>query len=322
MPETAKLQLQLSSLKRHLVYSKLAFHLRSPGKRPWVVPRQAASYASREPFSLHAILGVFNEEDVIAETVTSLFAQGCDRVLLVDNDSTDDTVDRAVNAGAELAGHFSLPSYSEQARIAVMNAVVDANSFDASNDIWWIWGDGDEIVRPLGPGTIREYLETLDPQIRIVGSHYLDHWPDPGQPSGNGTVFSLAPLATHRASGPCALMHRKHPLQKYVRSKPRIRAENGFHRAASSELLYEPLNSPIITHHFPFRSRDVTVNRLEGLSSNGRIDAHNAELGKESNLSRRLREIDAVYTGKWDQLGLPSPPEPWEQLVRRIEHSL
>jgi hypothetical protein len=48
---------------------------------------------------LYAIVVTWMEADVIAATVANALAQGCDRVLLVDNDSPDDTVARAVAAG-------------------------------------------------------------------------------------------------------------------------------------------------------------------------------------------------------------------------------
>src|SRR5580692_11506323 len=53
-----------------------------------------------------AVLGTWMEEDVVEATVRNALAQGVEAVYLVDNASTDETVERAVAAGAILAESF------------------------------------------------------------------------------------------------------------------------------------------------------------------------------------------------------------------------
>ena len=56
--------------------------------------------------------------------MANAFAQGCERVFLVDNDSRDDTVAEAVAAGAVLAETFATEQYDEVLRLEIMNRVV------------------------------------------------------------------------------------------------------------------------------------------------------------------------------------------------------
>src|SRR5580704_571314 len=65
------------------------------------------------PVRLFAIVGTWCEEDVIEATVHNAFAQGCERVFIVDNASPDDTLKRAVAAGAEIARVYPTDYYDE-----------------------------------------------------------------------------------------------------------------------------------------------------------------------------------------------------------------
>src|SRR5262249_61064577 len=73
---------------------------------------------------LFAVLGTWMEADVVADSVRNAFAQGCERVYLVDNGSEDDTVARAVEHGAILARTFVTEHYDERLRLRLMNDVV------------------------------------------------------------------------------------------------------------------------------------------------------------------------------------------------------
>src|SRR5277367_6805204 len=69
---------------------------------------------------LFAILGTYNESDVVEASVANAFAQGVERVYLVDNASTDDTVARALAAGATLADSFETECIQESVRVLLM----------------------------------------------------------------------------------------------------------------------------------------------------------------------------------------------------------
>src|SRR5262245_29704922 len=141
-------------------------------KHPWVVPqRNPTSPRVLEDFRLFAILGTWMEADVIEATVKNAFTQGCERVFLVDNESPDDTVEQAIDAGAELAGSFATAHHEERLRIRLMNeAASEISAADGSEHIWWAWLDADHFQHGPCGLTVREYLATLDRSFRIVGA--------------------------------------------------------------------------------------------------------------------------------------------------------
>ncbi len=147
--------------------------LRRP-KPPWVVVEdQPTDPRPLEGCPLYAIVATWMEADVIAATVRNAFTQGCERVLLVDNDSPDDTVAEALGAGAELATTFSTPQLDEQLKIQLLNDTVATVSTASGHEhIWWLWLDADEFVHGPGGGTVSRLVSSLDRRFRIVGTRY------------------------------------------------------------------------------------------------------------------------------------------------------
>jgi glycosyltransferase involved in cell wall biosynthesis len=256
---------------------------------------------------LFGVLGTWMEEDVVEATVRNALAQGAEAVYLVDNGSTDDTVERAVGAGATLAESFRTEVYEERIRILLMNGVVARMSLlsDAAH-VWWLWLDGDEF--PEGPDGSRivDYLRTLDRRFRLVGSTYYNHFPidEPGYLPGFHPL-DFQPMAERfvpEQPGYCSQPHWKHPLQRFDRTGPFLGSLMGFHGATL--LMGEPVIEPvggIVTHHFPYREEEATRRRMEllcgGVSRNGYNDA----IGNSS-IKKRFETLDAVYAGQWDKV--------------------
>ena len=300
-------------------------------RHPWVKHRPNPAEPRLLPrFRLFAVLGTWMEADVVEATVKNAFAQGCDRVFLVDNDSPDDTVATAIDAGAELARAFSMTRHDEDARIRIMNEVVnEVSSADGSKHIWWLWLDADEF--PHGPSgqTIREFLATLDDSFRIVGTRYLNHYPsgDPAYVPGFHPLDfqSLAEELTERR---CWLWHRKHQLQRFDRGAPAITCESGFHWASCAQRpLLEPTDA-ILLHHTPYRDRETTFRRLDALFST-QSGTSRADPADSPAMIARMRSFDAVYAQNWDAVdiglapGLKRPrarPRPWTDLVEPEHH--
>jgi hypothetical protein len=301
--------------------------------RRWVVaadnPAQPDVVRS---FGFFAILGTWMEGDVIEATVKNAYAQGCDRVYLVDNASLDDTVEAACREGAELARTFVTDQYDEPLRIRLMNEVVATVSAEAGlRYIWWLWLDADEF--PHGPDglTLREFIGSLDRRFRLVGSRYFNHFPD-GTPEClvGFHPLDLQPLCEELVGTRCASGHRKHQLQRYDRDGPPIRVRNGFHQVESKGTLIEPSQS-IFTHHFPYRQEALTRRRLELLCQPSEADVRRVELydrhvrrrrGTASDIARRHETVDRVYAHEWslvDGLNPLAPigiaPRPWADVV-------
>jgi hypothetical protein len=299
---------------------------------PWVVPEpQPKSPKPLEHFRLFAIVGAWMEEDVIGATVANAFAQGCERVYLVDNDSSDDTVSVALAAGATLASVFATERYDEVLRLEIMNRVVQQESEQTDSEhVWWLWLDADEF--PHGPRgmTVSEFLSTLDARFRIVGGRFVNHFPDrkPEYVAGRHPL-DYQPLCEEHLLPICTLKHRKHPLQRFDRRGESIVSGRGFHAASSVE---RPLREPteaIYLHHFPYREQRVTRRRLAVLCGTDETGRRRVQEGDDAadGMVQRFELLDAVYRGDWETArgrrlrGEYSSPDPmaWTDLVGPVD---
>lgn len=281
-----------------------------------------------ESFRLFAIIGTWQEADIIEATVRNARAQGCERVYLVDNESLDDTVAIAERAGATLARRFHTDDYDEVERMRIMNDVVatvseEVGETEGARHIWWLWLDADEF--PHGPGglTLREYLATLDRRFRVVGARFFNHYPDrvPEYVEGRHPL-DYQPLCDEFVYPMCAEGHRKHPLQRWDREGPEVTCLAGFHQAsAPGTVLLEP-RDPVLLHHFPFRVEAVSRHRLELLVGGGGGRAA-GDPKSHWHIHKRFRQMDAVYAHKWSAVEDLSPVgrtkglhlRPWVQQV-------
>ncbi|HWM21885.1 MAG TPA: glycosyltransferase family 2 protein [Ilumatobacteraceae bacterium] len=291
--------------------------LRSAGLRrrrsPWVVHEdQPAGPDPLDSWALYAIVVTWMEADVIAATVRNALTQGCERVILVDNDSPDDTVAAAIAAGAELGTSFSTPQLDEMLKIRLLNETVARVSDESPHDhIWWLWLDADEFVHGPGGSTVAEMLTTLDRRFRIVGTRYFNHFPD-RRPEH---LVGLHPLdfqaaCEERSGDLCDLGHRKHSLQRWDRHGPPITSGLGFHAARADVTLVEPTLATF-THHFPYRLEAATRQRFDALcgrDGNGRsrVDPYDRQVRRnartDSDMSKRYRTLEHVYAREWARI--------------------
>jgi hypothetical protein len=292
-------------------------------------------------FGLFGLTSTWMEGDVIEATVRNAFAQGCDRVFLVDNDSPDDTVERARATGAELAASFTTAQFDELGKFRLLNDTVERLSReDGREHIWWLWFDADELVHGPGGRTIRELLAGLDRRFRIVGARYFNHFPDRKPEAIPGYhPLDLQPLCEEFVDDQfCTLGHRKHPLQRFDRDGPPIVAHQGFHQARSAEQLYEP-TAPCFVHHFPYREEAATRARTEALRGRGESGAARIEMlddlerrqsGTISDFSKRSQTLGHVYAQRWDQVEnlrrrgrrLGVDLTPWTELVEPADRDV
>jgi hypothetical protein len=294
------------SARSRLARSLRRFRAAPPARVPWVVAQeQPPSPEPLDDVRLFGIIGAWMEEDVIGATVANAFAQGCERIYLVDNDSPDTTVRVAVDAGAILAESFATEQYDELLRLEIMNRVVrDVSMAEGDEHLWWLWLDADEF--PHGPRgtTIAEFLAPLDRRFRIVGARFINHFPDrtPGYISGFHPI-DFQPLCEEHRMG-CARRHRKHPLQRFDRHGLPIICDRGFHRATSDERpLLEPTDA-VFLHHFPYREETFTRRRLETLCANDAAGRTRVQEGDDAadGMVPRFQTLDAVYRQDWDQV--------------------
>ena len=279
---------------------------------------------------LFAVLGSWMESDIVADSVRNALTQGCERVYLVDNGSTDATVEIAVGQGAIPVRSFVTERYDERLRLQHMNEVVsEVSRAERDDHIWWLFLDADEFSHGPSGMSLLAYLRTLDRRFRIVGARYFNHYPD-GRPQyvpGRHPI-EFQPLCEELVYPMCPRGHRKHPLQRYDRHGAPIVCGRGFHIAQCAETLFEPLEA-IFLHHFPFRDERITRERLRLLwadNPNGvaRADASDDATG---HMLPRFRSLDAVYSQDWSRVEnfMPTQPamgarlEKWQDLVAQ-EH--
>jgi Galactoside-binding lectin/Glycosyl transferase family 2 len=269
----------------------------------WVIAEHNPPRWRRRPpsFRFFAVLGTWMEEDVVAATVANCLQQGCERVYLVDNDSPDRTVERALAAGAHLARSFSTERYSEAARVAEMQAVVDeVSAAEDVQHIWWLWVDADEFHHGPGGLTLLEYLGRLDRRFRIVGARLFNHLPTDAPAYVEGRhPLDFQPLCYEVPRPNCQLGHSNHPLQRWDREGPRMICDDGAHWAKCDELLREPLSATFF-HHFPYREEAFTRQRLTRLLGVG--DGDGDRIGANPHhysVRLRIRSLDAIYQQRW-----------------------
>jgi hypothetical protein len=326
----------LSRYKPHVRKVLTTFGIRWLNPR-WVVAADEPSDPSPlGHFGLFGLTAAWMEGDVIGATVRNAFAQGCERVFLVDNDSPDDTVEQALGAGAELAASFSTPHYDELARVQLLNETVERLSRqDGRSHIWWLWFDADEFVHGPQGLTVHDLLSRLDRRYRVVGTRYFNHFPDRKPEAVRGFhPLDFQPLCEEFVDDQfCSLGHRKHPLQRFDRDGPPITSHLGFHQARCTEPLYEPPVSCFL-HHFPYRDEAATRARTEALC--GRSESDHAapriallddyelrRAGTMSDVSKRRQTLDQVYSQRWGAVEnlrrrgrrLGVRPRPWSSLV-------
>jgi len=281
------------------------------------------------PIRLFGIVGTWFEADIIEATVRNAFAQGCERVFIVDNDSPDATVERAVAAGAEIACIYHTDYFQLNRQLAEINVVIKAVSTETDSDyVWWLLSDADEFVH--GPGGLRivDYLARLDRRFRVVGARVFEHFPtgEPANVPGHHPL-DYQPLCHELRMAWCSLGHWKHPLIRWDRSGPELTLGAGFHRVYAPVKVLEPREGAFM-HHFQFRNRSETSERLSRLceaQEDGivRSALNDSDHRYSSGARRRWDTLGYVYSQEWSRVDRRTPrgyrpgvnPKPWTSLV-------
>lgn len=281
-------------------------------------------------FELFAVIKTWMDDDVIEATVRNAMTQGATSVYIVDNGSSDETVQRAVSAGAVVAEVYQTDGFDGRLVQSLMNAVVARESLRCGAEhVWWLYLDTDEFSEGPDGMSIRDYLATLDRRFRLVGAHYFNHFPASKPEYLRGFhPIDFQPLCYEFVpvrQPPCGLGHWKHPLQRFDRHGHFLLSNPGAHAGHCSEPLVEP-DGGIVTHHFQYREENHTRAKLELTCGPGstRTSLH-AETGFDG-FARRIQSLDAVYNQQWqDVITVPNKttsshePSPWPHLglVRR-----
>lgn len=262
--------------------------------------------------SLNAVIPTWCETDIIAAAVANAFAQGCDRVFVVDNDSPDDTTAEAKQAGAEIARVYHTEFSDDVRKMSEIGDVVrNVSSESGAEHVWWLLCDADEFAHGPNGLTIAEYVSRLDRRFRVVGARVFNHFPssEPAYVRGRHPL-DLQPLCQEVRIAWCSLRHWKHPLIRWDRDGVPISPRGGFHRVDSAIRVIEP--SPgVFVHHFQYREREFTMERLRRLCED-RADQRPRSALQESRQAQnfgarwRYASLDDVYANRWAQVPRPA----------------
>ncbi len=294
--------------RAHIVRSRPGRRIFGTGYGAWGPHFYRKNPSDPEPlepgaFLLFALFKAYNNEHMISGSVRNAFAQGVDRVFVLDNGSTDKTLERAEAAGATLAKRVETEWFDEGLLTALIQGIVVEQSIGAgAQHVWWLFLDHDEF--PEGPDglTVKEYLLTLDRRFRVVGSTFLNHIPT-GKPE---YISGFHPLDFQPycyildREGNCAFNHHKHPLQRFDRGHHFLNCSNGAHSISSHDTsaYWEP--DGIVTHHFQYGEEEAT--RTAVLQAAGRYVVYEETNPKKFGATLRLPTLDAVYSGQWDKV--------------------
>jgi glycosyltransferase involved in cell wall biosynthesis len=210
---------------------------------------------------INAVMCVWNEEDIIESTVKHAFAQGCSNVFIVDNASTDKTVENAVRAGAKLVTIFETKDFDEDQKVAHLNATVKyINDVTSEDKIWWLFVDADEFPNFDSKFTIIDVLRQLDSSIRAIHGQIFDHLPthQPYHVPGYHPA-DFQPLCTKGAGG-------KIPLLRYDKEHPHLWSIGGAHEFITHGESIPILRDFLQIHHFPHRNPEFTFPRTKVLA--------------------------------------------------------
>ena len=277
---------------------------RNPG------PRKAAA----KPFKLYAIIGVWFEGDIIEAQVKNCFLQGCDRVLLIDNNSPDQTRERAEAVGAEVILNYTTDFYLDDLRIKLMNEAMQKITQDEKRErLWWLALDGDELVSGHNYKTVREVLTEQDNSIELVGALVLDYYPS--QPLCNIPGFHPYEFQ-HNAFSRIGKWpsptepHWKHPLIRLSNGVFDICQCRGLHWPYSKGRTVIESRDSLTMSHFMYRNEDDTRARLTALCGpDPRLDGHRRCAADDLRIKaegaiKRFRTLDFVYSQEWDKVEL------------------
>jgi hypothetical protein len=276
----------------------------------------AVSKAPPRPHTtrLYAILSTWHEGDIVEAAVRNLWAEGCDRVYLLDNDSPDGSALAAVKAGAILARSYKTDYFQDVLRCRLLNGIMqDVTESEAHPELWWLCLDCDEFPRGPGAMTVRQYVASLPPDCNTVGAVAFDHYPTdkianvPGKHPANCQPFGW--LRDWPNKGFCPQGHWKHPLIRYLDGRYTAIQTRGLHEAYITAEHGPPVEpaTPLLHHHFMFRNESDTRRRLTALCGpDPRIAGRNRSLPDDTWIDgegamTRFKSLDLIYTQQWDK---------------------
>jgi len=286
---------------------------------------------------LFAIVSSWFDADIIEATIANCFAQGCERVYLLDNASPDDTAWAAKKAGATIAEIYETEYYDEDLRIRLQNEIIRKTTVaEKTDDLWWFVLDADEFPGTWDRTPVIESLKGLPPHIRTIGCNCIDLYPMSENQYAPGQ--HPAECMTHgvwRRGGVnlwCGCGHWKHVTIRYLNGVYDFAHTRGNHSFAvppsSSLQFYEP-DFDLAFFHAPLRRKEDATQRLRALCESGR-SLWDDQAINSNGATKRWKSLDDVYEKRWSEVEIPHSqvygrnlrgitPLPWPTLLKQTQ---
>jgi hypothetical protein len=282
----------------------------------WVIktPKIIQHELTSSPASLVGIISTWFDSDIIEANVKNCFKQGFDRVLILDNASHDKSVSRAVACGAQVGEVYETAFYDDDLRIAKENDIAKTAVESSSGDLWVVSLDADEFLHGFGGLTVKESLCSLPQQVRIIGSHAVDLYPESPDAYKIGEHPGICmPNGCLRKGVFCPNLHWKHVAIRYSNGLFDIAQTRGNHIPSVSKVSHAPSEScfslPII--HAPFRRYEDSRARLKRLCGKDKSLGNKPRSAGDDQVTgnmgaiKRWNCLEDVYAGRWDRVEIP-----------------
>lgn len=259
---------------------------------------------------VNAIVSTWHDADIIEASVRHLAARGVSRIVILDNDSPDDTVAVAEAAGATVGLRYTTEVYDDDLRIQLQNGVIkDSVEQSALPDCWWIALDADEFPELPGGQSFPEALRGLPRDVRCWGLDAIDLYPtgDCQYVRGKHPAECMA-YGMWRRGGMgkyCPAGHWKHNAIRYFDGQFDLAFGRGNHAVmAPGAVSIREAGAGGVMFHAPIRAKDDAYARLQALCSTGRTRWDDQVTGNNGAV-KRWKSLEDIFAGRWDRVALP-----------------